>query len=148
MAAPIRHTEVKRVIQRLIHRVKRWKNAIAVGWRQEGNTGYVWIWRCGLFRQHSGVPFVCEIDIDPTLTTQSRKMYGYIDHPYGKSSLRRRMRVLANDIHFWRERTVVVVWWHRDGNVIHIEAKQCGLLRKYKGDPFTFDVDIATGLIS
>ena len=40
------------MIQRLIHRVKRWRNAIAVGWRQEGDTGYVCIQRYGLFKQY------------------------------------------------------------------------------------------------
>ena len=148
IAAPIRYAEVKRMIQRLIHRVKRWRNAIAVGWRQEGDTGYVCIQRYGLFKQYSGVPFVCKIDIDPALTTQSSKRYENVDCSYGKSTLRRRIRLLTNDIQFWRERTVVVVGWHRDGNAVHIKAKQCGLFKKYKGNLITFDIDIATGLIN
>lgn len=135
------------MIQRLINRVKRWKNAIAVGWRQEESTGYVWIRRYGLFKQYSGTPFVCEIDIDPALTTQSRKRYENTDCSYGKSTLRRRIRLLINDIQFWCKRTVVVVGWHRDRNVIHIKAKQCGLFKQYKGDLIAFDIDIATGLI-
>lgn len=137
------------MIQRLIHRIKRWKNAIAVGWRQEGNTGYVWIRRYGLFKQYSGTPFVCKIDIDPALTTQSRKRYGGVDCSYGKSTLRRRIRLLTNNIQFWRKRTVVVVGWYRDWNVIiHIQAKQCGLFRQYKRNLIAFDIDIKTGLIS
>lgn len=136
------------VIQRLIHRVKRWKNAIAIGWRQEENTGYVWIWRCGIFKQYGGVPFVCEIDIDPALITQSCKSYDDVDCSYGKSTLWRRIRLFLNDFHFWRTRTVVVTDWHRDRNIIRVEARQCGLFKRYTGKPFIFDVDIATGLIS
>ena len=139
---------MKMAIHRVMFRVRRWRDAIAVGWRQEGNTGYVCIQRYGLFRQHSGAPFVCKIDIDPTLTTQSSKRYENVDYPYGKSTLRRRIRLLTNDIQFWCERTVVVVGWHRDGNAVHINAKQCGLFKKYKGNLITFDIDIATGLIN
>lgn len=136
------------MIQRLTHRIRRWRKAVAVGWQQEGNTGYVCMQRYGLFKQHSGAPFICEIDIDPALTTQSRKRNENVDCSYGKSTLRRRMRMLTNVIQFWRERTVVVVWWHRDGNVVHIEAKQCGLFKQYKGGRFSFDINITTGLIS
>ena len=135
------------MIQRLIHRVKRWKNAIAVGWHQEGNTGYVWIWRCGFFRQYSGVPFVCEIDIDPALTIQSRESYDDVDCSYGKSTLRRRIRLFLNDFHFWRTRTDVVTDWHRDRNIIHAEARQCGLYKRYIGKPFVFDIDTAIGVV-
>ena len=56
--------------------------------------------------------------------------------------------MLTNVIQFWCERTVVVVGWHRDRNTIHIKAKQCGIFKPYKGNLITFDIDIATGLIS
>lgn len=152
MAAPTRLTEARKVmsgkLQQIIDRIRHWKNAIAVGWQQEGNTGYVCIQRYGLFKQHSGVPFICKIDIDPALTTQSSKRYKNVDRSYGKSTLRRRMRLLTNNIQFWLERTIVVVGWHRDGNVIHIKAKQCGIFKPYKGNLIAFDIDIATGLIS
>ena len=54
-------------------RLRRGKVAAVTEWYQDENTIHLKIQRCGLFKTYKGIPFYCDIDIDPTLIIQSPK---------------------------------------------------------------------------
>ena len=50
---------------------------------------------------YNTVQYDTNSDIDPALTIQSRESYDDVDCSYGKSTLRRRIRLFLNDFHFY-----------------------------------------------
>lgn len=79
MAAPTRYTEMGMVMKKkmriFINQFRLWHGKVAAvtEWYQDGNTIHLKIQRCGLFKTYKGIPFYCDIDIDPALIIQSPK---------------------------------------------------------------------------
>ncbi len=73
MAAPTEYMEevMTKAIRLLKNRIRNWKDGITVWWYQEGNTIRVRVRRNGFFKPYNGIPFVCDIEIDPTLINYS-----------------------------------------------------------------------------
>lgn len=60
-------------IRYLINRIQLYGNACVVEAWQGGNTVTVKVQRLGLFKRYKGIPFVIELEIDPTQVVQPPK---------------------------------------------------------------------------
>lgn len=63
----------KQPIRYLINRIQLYGNAAVVDAYLEGNIVRIKVQRCGLFKQYKGIPFIYELEIDPTLIVQSQE---------------------------------------------------------------------------
>lgn len=65
--------KLKKAWRLFINRLGLWRGFGVVRWYQDGNTLYITVQRIGLFHQNVGLPFVCNIEIDPELVVHSPK---------------------------------------------------------------------------
>lgn len=137
---------MKRAIRQIIDCVQRWRNLVTVEWYQDGNTVRVRTWSCGIFKMRGGIPFLCDIDIDPTQAAQSDKWVHGSTYSDRNIPLKRKIHLLVNRILLWRGRAVAVVGWHRDGNTLYLTMQRCGLFKQYQEKTVTCDINISTTL--
>lgn len=62
---------MRRAVRLIKNCIRNWKDGFTVWWYQEGNTIRVRVRRNGFFQHHNGIPFVCDIEINPALINYS-----------------------------------------------------------------------------
>lgn len=134
---------MKRIIQfarSFINRIQRWWFAVEVEGYLKENIVHLKLRRYYPFKIHEKGYTLYDIEIDPTLSAQSKPISLWQQSAL-HHTLMQRIRIFANQIHLWRG--VWIVDWRREGTSIHLTIRRLGLFKMYAGKPIYCDIDIA-----